>query len=122
MAPISGAPRTSIARIAWVASASLLSRAVSKAKGSRVWSMMPTLEPSASSQIGRQGLPSTFMDSILLRATLRLWKCLLPRAASTIEDRGRRINCASVATLAAAEMALACQRMELAELAERDLH
>jgi hypothetical protein len=42
------------------------------------------------------------MDSILPLATLCLWKCLLPRAASTIEDRGRRINCASVAKLAAA--------------------
>jgi hypothetical protein len=78
--------------MAWAASASVSSRVVSKAKGSRVWSIIPTLEPSAYSQIGRQGLPFTFMDSILLRAMRRLWKCPLPRAASTVDGHGQRIK------------------------------
>ena len=37
------------------------SRSVTKRCGSTVWSMMPTDQPSASSQIVRVGLPSTFM-------------------------------------------------------------
>jgi hypothetical protein len=42
------------------------SRAVSKAKGSLVWSMIPTVRPSPSSQIGRQCLSPTLMPSSLV--------------------------------------------------------
>jgi hypothetical protein len=45
--------------------ASAISRVVSKLKGSRVWSMMPTLWPSSPSQIGRHGLPLIFIAHVL---------------------------------------------------------
>ena len=67
MAPISGAPRTCIVRIACAASSIDLSRMVAKRCGSRVWSMMSTDQPSGASQMVRVGLPSTFMAVPLRR-------------------------------------------------------
>ena len=63
MAPISGAPRTSMARIASAAASQLVSRATTNSCGSRLWSITPTDQPSGSSQMVRMCLPSTFMVS-----------------------------------------------------------
>jgi hypothetical protein len=60
VAPISGAPRTHISRIAAAASSRVASGTVTKACGSRRWSMIRTV-PSGSVQIERVGRPSTFM-------------------------------------------------------------
>src|SRR6185437_8513549 len=58
---MSGAPRTCMVTIARTASSSVVSRAVAKRCGSKVWSMMPMAAPSFSSQIVRISLPSIFM-------------------------------------------------------------
>src|SRR5215510_701611 len=64
-APISGAPRTCMEAIACATSSRVVSRTVAKACGSRVWSITPTDQPSASSQIVRVCLPSTFMCPVI---------------------------------------------------------
>ena len=53
--------------IACAASASVVSRIVAKRCGSSVWSMMPTDQPSGSTQMVRVCLPSTFMVSLITR-------------------------------------------------------
>src|SRR5262247_2497604 len=58
---MSGAPRTCIVAIARATSASVVRRMVVNRCGSTVWSMMPTDQPSASTQMVRVCLPSTFM-------------------------------------------------------------
>src|SRR5579872_2328664 len=69
---MSGAPRTSMARIACAASSTVMSRTVRSSNGRRVWSMMPTPAPSASSQMLRMAWPATFIGSRLaLRALAR---------------------------------------------------
>src|SRR5579872_6338309 len=60
---MSGAPRTSMARIACAASSTVMSRTVRSSNGRRVWSMMPTPAPSASSQMLRMAWPATFIGS-----------------------------------------------------------
>ena len=49
-----------MALMARAMSSSVVSRRVVKRCGSSVWSMMPTDQPSGSSQIVRVGLPLTF--------------------------------------------------------------
>src|SRR5262252_5284107 len=51
--------------IARAASSTVLSAIVSKRCGNKVWSMVPTVTPSDSSQIVRVCLPSTFMLHVL---------------------------------------------------------
>src|SRR5262244_3443783 len=58
---MSGAPRTCMVAIARATSASVVRRMVVNRCGSTVWSMMPTDQPSASTQMVRVCLPSTFM-------------------------------------------------------------
>src|SRR5665213_1181766 len=58
---MSGAPRTSMARIACAASSSVMSRRLTSAKGSWVWSMMPMPAPSGSTQMVRIAWPATFI-------------------------------------------------------------
>ena len=53
VAPIRGAPRTSIARMAWAASPTVRSFATANSCGRRVWSMISTEAPSAPGQIVR---------------------------------------------------------------------
>ncbi len=60
VAPISGAPRTSIALMACAASSIDASRIVTNSCGRRVWSMIPTV-PSAFGQMVRVCVPRTFM-------------------------------------------------------------
>ncbi len=62
-APIRGAPRTCMVLIARTASSSVVSRATAKQCGNCVWSMMPRLAPSLSSQIVRISLPSIFIGT-----------------------------------------------------------
>src|SRR5579875_416014 len=52
-----------MARIACAASSTVTSRSVLSSNGRRVWSMMPTPAPSASSQMLRMAWPATFMAS-----------------------------------------------------------
>jgi hypothetical protein len=47
--------------MARAASSSVISRIVAKRCGSRLWSMAPTDQPSASNQMLRMFLPSTFI-------------------------------------------------------------
>jgi hypothetical protein len=67
VAPISGAPRITMVAIAAAASARVVRRLVANRCGSRVWSITPTDQPSGSSQIVRQGFPSTFMGKAIRR-------------------------------------------------------
>ena len=61
MAPISGAPRTCIDRIARAASSADFSGMTTSSCGSRVWSMISTDQPSGASQIVRKALPLIFI-------------------------------------------------------------
>ena len=61
VAPISGAPRTSMSRIARAASSTVSRRTTTNACGNRVWSMISTARPSAAGQMLRVGRPPTFM-------------------------------------------------------------
>src|SRR5690348_4063736 len=54
-----------MARIACAASSTVMSRTVRSSNGRRVWSMMPTPAPSASSQMLRMAWPATFIGSRL---------------------------------------------------------
>jgi hypothetical protein len=53
VAPISGAPRTHMSRMAVAASSTLCRSTVTNSCGSRVWSMMQALAPSSPDQIAR---------------------------------------------------------------------
>jgi hypothetical protein len=53
VAPISGAPRTCIERMAWAAASSVVRRSVRNSCGSFVWSMVSTDQPSSATQIAR---------------------------------------------------------------------
>src|SRR5205823_14864513 len=64
---ISGAPRTRISLIARAASCTWPSRAMTSSWGSRVWSMISTVWPSAASQIVRIARPATFIAASLLQ-------------------------------------------------------
>src|SRR5579872_2587991 len=68
---MSGAPRTSIARIACAASSIRASVLVANRCGSCVWSMMPTPPPFGSSQIARIAWPRTFMSGFPLEDAAR---------------------------------------------------
>src|SRR3954447_25986269 len=61
VAPISGAPRTSIEAIASAAASQVVNRAMTKSCGNSRWSIAPTDQPSGSSQILRRCLPWTFI-------------------------------------------------------------
>src|SRR5690348_17927822 len=54
-----------MARIACAASSTVMSRTVCSSNGKRLWSMMPTPTPSASSQMLRMAWPATFIGSRL---------------------------------------------------------
>ena len=61
--------------IARAASCNVSSRIVAKRCGSSVWSMTPTVTPSASSQMLRVGFPATFMAALISRfAAQRTWR------------------------------------------------
>ena len=62
--------------IARAASCNVSSRIVAKRCGSSVWSMTPTVTPSASSQMLRVGFPATFMAALISRfAAQRTRRC-----------------------------------------------
>src|SRR5262245_25528589 len=95
VAPISGAPRTCMLAMACAASATDRSCTVVKRCGSWVWSMIPTDQPSGSSQMVRVALPATFMAHDITAITANA-KCrsagraALSRGAERDDTQGRR--------------------------------
>src|SRR5215471_15529289 len=83
-----------IASAAW---ATVVRRFVSNRCGSRVWSITPTDQPSGSSQIVRQGFPSTFMAKAIRRGrgVAQAPPSFSPSLFSWGE-RARALSCAAV--------------------------
>ena len=84
VAPISGAPRITMARIACAASFRVVSREVTRRWGSAVWSMTPTDQPSGSSQMARMDLPPTFTSCAPIGHVARVARSRVPHCGQTI--------------------------------------